>query len=420
MKASDIGFKRSDSLVKERIFRERGDQRYSLDVLPAGIEFSVERLRRSSHELIGELQVTVNGNFPQAKVILDGILSIGDLNFTSVQARSTRAKLLAERSQSEGVDWHGLIEEFAIRVTTAERAGKPGIVLADIPELEDKAETWEIAEWPILQDLPMVLFGDGSSGKSYFALWTIGQLAQMGVNVLYADWEFAAIEHRKRLRRLFEPIPRNIIYARCERPLREEADRLSRLIQEHKCQYIVCDSIGFAVEGPAESHEGASAYFRYLRQLGIGSLNIAHMPKHVEEGKDASIFGSVFFRNGARSVWFVQRTFDNPKGEMQIGLYHRKSNVGELLQPKGFKFLFDRHRTRVESVNVSVIDELASALPLLDRIKRKLARGALTVKDLAEDLSTSAGAVRATLGRHESLFLRVGRKVALKETGMEF
>lgn len=415
MKASDIGFKRSDSLVQERRFRECGDQRYALEVLPAGIVFNVERLRRSSHELVGEVQVTVNGNFPQAKTILNGILSLADLNFTSAQARSTRAKLLSERSQSEGIDWHGLVEEFVVRVIAAERAGKPGIVLADVPELEDKAEVWDVNGLPILQDLPMVLFGDGSSGKSYLALWAMGCLAQQqGINILYADWEFAALEHKKRMRRLFEPIPRNIIYARCDRSLREETDRLSRLIQEHKCQYLVCDSIGFAVDGPAEAHEGASAYFRYLRQFGIGSLNIAHMPKHIEEGKDASIFGSVFFRNGARSVWFAQRTFDNPQGEMQVGLYHRKSNVGELLTPRGYKFVFDRYRTRVETVDVEAVDELAAALPLLERMKKRLQRGALSVKALAEDLNTSAASIRVMLARHESTFIRVGAKIALK------
>ena len=63
IKAADIPFGSAPPkpVLKERIFRERGEQRYSLEVMPAGIVFEVDRLRRHSQELWGELTVTVNG-----------------------------------------------------------------------------------------------------------------------------------------------------------------------------------------------------------------------------------------------------------------------------------------------------------------------------------------------------------------------
>ncbi|MGH2360355.1 MAG: hypothetical protein ACRDGM_07410, partial [bacterium] len=80
-----------------RRFQEFGDGRYSMEIQPEGIVIEVERVRRQHQELTGELCVRVNGNFPLARGA-DGILTIGDLNFSSVQARVTRSKLLVERS----------------------------------------------------------------------------------------------------------------------------------------------------------------------------------------------------------------------------------------------------------------------------------------------------------------------------------
>lgn len=420
VRAADIAFtsNKKAQTVKERIFRERGEGRYSLDLLPAGITIEVDRLKRHSEGLVGELTVTVNGNFPEAKTV-EGVLSIGDFNFSSVQTRNTRAKLIAERSRAETLDWYGFLEEFAIRVLASERKGRPAQVLADIEVTPDDKTTWEIGDFPLLRTLPTVVFGDSASGKSYLAMWLAGSLANQEAPILYADWEFDASEHKKRLQRLFQPMPKTVHYARCDRPLREEAERLSRLIRELGCKYVICDSIGFAVEGPAEAQEGAAAYFRYLRQLGVGSLSIAHIPKQYEDGKEAQIFGSVFFRHGARSVWFIQRTQNNPPDEVSFGLYHRKSNTGSLLAPRGYRLKFLRERTTIEPIKVGDVDELESGLPLLDRMKRKLTQP-MTVKSLAEELNTTAAAIRAMASRHSSTFIRVGNKLALVAQGVDF
>lgn len=414
IKAEDIGFGSSSpkTPVEQRIFRERGEQKYSLELLPAGITFEVNRLSRRSKELWGELCVLVDAQWPAAKTIEGGMLSIGDLNFSSVQARGTRAKLLSDRSRAESLDWHGFLEEFAVKILAAERQGKPGVVLADIADADDKDETWLVDGFPILQDLPMVLFGHGGSGKSYFAMYIAGQLAKAGVNVLYADWEFAVRDHRKRFGKLFQPMPKNVIYVRCDKPMVDEVERLAHLVSHHRCQYIVCDSMVFAVDGRAEDSEQAGIYFRALRSLKIGSLNIAHTTKS-DDDNEKKVFGSVFFTNGARSVWFIERVNDNPPGELRFGLYHRKSNVGELLKPKGFKLVFRSEKTSVEKVNVNEVDELAAKLPLLDRMKRKLSHGALTPKGLAEACETTASIIRKMVSRHESVFIRVGDKIGL-------
>ena len=396
-------------------FEELGEQRYRLSV--PGVTLEVSRLRRTSQELVGELLVRVNGAFPEAKTFGDGILQVGDMNFSSTNMRQTRAKLLAERSGNKDCDWYGWVEEFVTSVIAAERRGTPAEALAEATVDEESGDAWEVSGFPILQSLPQVIFGSSASGKSYLAMWLAGELANQGMPILYADWEFSKSEHRRRLQRLFQPMPANLLYIRCEHPLKHETDHLVDIIHKHQIQFIVCDSIGFATEGPAEAQEGAATYFRSLRQLGIGSLNIAHIPKQYDDNREAQPFGSVFYTNGARSIWFIDRAKENPLGEIRFGLYHRKNNVGALLQPKGFKLTFRGERTFVDAINLKDVEELAAGYPLLDRMKEALKPGPMSPKALAEELNVSVGQIRATANRHKSQFLKLGPKIGIPSEG---
>ena len=96
--------------------------------------FTAERLRRERHELIGELSVRCD--LAGAKVV-NGYLSTGDFNFSSVRARQDRAKLLAARANTNGEpDWFRLIEEFCQKVFEKEREGEPAIDLRTLPRPE--------------------------------------------------------------------------------------------------------------------------------------------------------------------------------------------------------------------------------------------------------------------------------------------
>src|SRR6185295_4067956 len=158
-----------------------------------------------------------------------------------------------------------------------------------------------------------------------------------------------------------------------------------------------------------------SAYFRHLRQLKIGSLSIAHIPKQYGDNQEAQVFGSVFFRHGARSIWFIERASENPPGELRFGLYHRKNNTGEKLAPRGYKLIFRGARTLIEPVDVQNVDELAAALPAIDRIRRFLKEGPATPKQIGEELNLAISHVRAVLSRHKSQFLKLGTKIHLSK-----
>jgi hypothetical protein len=273
-------------------------------------------------------------------------LSVADFNLSSVGARIERAKLLASRSD-DSVDWYGYLEEFCARVFTADRKGSPAVALPSLPRIAADESLPIEHDWAVLKEHPAFLFGDGGSAKSYLALYAAGRLAQRGARVLFCDWELAGGTQRHRFERLFGDEMPNVLYARCDRPLVIEVDRLRRMVQDHGITYVVFDSVAFACLGPPEAAETASAYFGALRQLGtVGSLHVAHVSK--AEGGDQKPFGSAFWHNGARLTWHVSAEDVAIGGRrLLVKLQPRKANLGERPAPLQAQVRFIPGRTEI-------------------------------------------------------------------------
>jgi len=381
---------------------------YRLSIPEAGIVFEIDRLRRDRHELIGELSVKCT--LPGARTY-DGALTIADFNLSSARARSERAKLLLDRSQAE-LDWTGFLEEFCQRVLAAERAGTPAI---DLRELDRPApdDTFQVEGLSLPRRHPTVIFGDGGAAKSYTALFIAGRLNQRGISVALFDWELAGEDHRDRLERLFGDFMPSILYARCERPLVHEVDRLKRIVAEKRIEYALYDSIAFACDGPPEAAEIASRYFRAARQIGAGSLHVAHVTKG--EGSEDKPFGSVFWHNGARATWFAKIAEASPDGHvMSLGLFPRKANLGSLTRPTSFEISFDKNRTTFTRKDPSENPELAIKLSVHQRMIALLRRGAMSPDDLAKAIDVPKDTITKTVRRKEKIFVVLDSgKVAL-------
>src|SRR6185369_3527639 len=108
------------------------------------------------------------------------------------------------------------------------RNGKPAVDLRALSKATSD-DTLEIDGLSLLRRHPSIIFGDGGAAKSYTCLYLAGRLAERGMQVALFDWELAGEDHRDRLERLFGPDMPKIIYARCERPLVYEVDRLRRI-----------------------------------------------------------------------------------------------------------------------------------------------------------------------------------------------
>jgi len=403
-------------LQAEQTFARLCEGRYRLEYPDLGIALEASEVHRDrSHELHGELTVTTT--MAGAKTV-DGVLLWTSLNFSSQRTRAATASSLAARSGAPGLDWVGAIETLALRVARAEAEGTPIKALASYPR-PAPTETWEVIGLPLLRQHPMILFGDGGSAKSYLALHIAATLAGRGVRCLYADWEFSPEDHRERLERLTgESMPQETLhYVRCTAPLVSEVQRLQRHIVEHRIEYIVCDSIAFAVPGRPEDAEHAAAYFRATRYLGIGSLHLAHTTKSLEHGTDKP-FGSVFWSNGARSVWFVKRAGEqgDTANVVEVALSHKKSNTGRRLPTVGVRLHFSAERTRVEAFDVAESAELSSVLPIWQRIRALVSTRPFTVEELAEELSAKPDSVKRIVRKFDMFHRGADDKVRLATT----
>ncbi len=396
-----------------REFAPIGDDRYRLTLPDIGVIFEIDRLRRERNELIGEL--VVRCELPGAQAI-NGILSAANFNVSSARARTGRAKLLSDRANIRGLDWPGLLEEFCQRVLQADRAGQPAVDLRDVAKPEAESN-FEVDGFKMPRRHPTILFGDGGTGKSYTALWIAGRLAQQGVRVALFDWEFCGGDHRDRLERLFGPTMPQILYARCERPLIFDADRLCRIVRERGVEFAVYDSIAFACDGPPEAAEVASRYFRAVRQIGGGSLHVAHVSK--AENGDKKPFGSTFWHNGARSTWYVKLADASADTEtLNIGLFNRKANLGRLSAPAAFSITFTKdNQTIFRRSEVAESPDLAGQLSVRQRMAYLLRRGSMAPEAVAEEIEADLETVKRTARRYKRLFTLIdgGRRLGLLE-----
>jgi hypothetical protein len=383
-------------------FQQVDESHYRLAYVPLGLQYDVDRLRRDRHELVGELAVTCD--LPGAKTV-DGMLSVGTFNLSSPAARAGRARDLAARSAAPEIDFGHHLEELCQRVLASERGGQPAILLRNVPRPTADL-TIAIDGFPILRDHPSIMFADGGTGKSTLALYFAGELERRGVSVLYLDWELDAATNRLQLERLFGEDMPDVKYRRCDRPLVIEVDGIAQQVRECAIDYVICDSISFATDGPPEAAETAQRFFRALRQLRVGSLNLAHINKG--EHGDRKPFGSSFWFNGCRACWYAERAeTSNADGELNLALLNRKNNLGRLQSGIGFDIQFDGDRTRIVPGDVTANAQLAAKLPLLQRMKQALRRGPKTLAALAEELDGNVDTIDRYVRRHSLVFSRV-------------
>jgi hypothetical protein len=368
----------------------------------ATVEFDLLRSERSG-EVTSEVSVWAT---PEG---LTQHLHTARLNLSSTRSRAELAKYLRTRSNGHSPDWEGALEYACAYALRTYRAGAPSLLLRDAPVPEGAG----LILPPIaLGTMPTILFGDGGNGKSLLAL-AIAETIQTGTPILgltptstgrvgYLDWEMDAYTHRQRAVALTGS-ESDVRYIPCARPLAEDVDRIRAEIRRHSLAYLVIDSVGLACDGPPEAAEVANRFYGALRQLGLGSLLIAHTTK--AENSDAKPFGSAFWHNGARLTWLVKKQQDLG-GTLTVGLFCKKANTGPIAAPLGFVIDWGETIT-VRRTDVRDIPDLANHVPLAYRISGELRAGALTVAQVASALSADVETVRTTIKRKPDRFVSV-------------
>jgi len=369
---------------------------YAYVLVDEGVRIEARYVGRNSYGQVFA-EVDVKADWAGARRH-NGSLSCSHQNLSNQAARQALATYCEKRAKSrpDDFDWAGAIDAACIEIIKACRAGEEAIVLDDAAEVVDQDH--DILGLKIPADARSMLIAHGDCLKSMLALLTLGRLAERGLPVLYVDWEWSADRHRRRKQRLFglERLE-HLHYVRCHAPLVVEADRLRRLCDELRIQFIVVDSVGLACDGPLKDDDVAIRFHRALDSLPA-ALCAAHVPKSslAADSRTADAvgpFGSVFFSNLCRMCWAVKKQPGTTEDLVTVGLFPTKQNDGDRVRHVGLEFSFSADAIGVRNVDLATVDGLADRLPLAARMTHLLKRGPMTVAGIATELGAKEDSV---------------------------
>lgn len=364
---------------------------------------ALTRLKREHGGWTGRLRVSHAGTSTSAA---RGAVVTASLRLHELADRARWARYLKMRLSLQGLGEQQLLEmldELVEGALQAVEIGQPLLLLSDV-DVPKEDDILDVGGFPLLRRQPSMLFGDGNSGKSLVALYLAGRLQRLGVNTLFMDWEQDQFDHGRRLRRMFGSNLPNLAYRRGEQPFAVEVDGLLTQVREHGIQYLVIDSVAFAADAAPESAEVAQRFFRALRTLGVGSLMVAHATK----AGGAYPFGSVFWWNGCRSIWQVQKLGDGD--EIQIALRDSKFNMGRRRGDRLFNVRFEDNSitfntSRARSSSDSRRDQEAPRRrPLAEQARDVLAAGPMTMAELALALGADKNSIQKAISRAQGEF----------------
>jgi hypothetical protein len=395
----------------ERVFEALDDDRFRLALPPAMLELELDRLRWSGGELHGEL--IVRCGLPGIRST-DGIVAAARLNVSSLAARKSFAKELAERAPTKEIDWPLLLEELAQRTLAHQRSEIEAVWLDDAPVPSEEDLTIELRGFRLLRRHANLIFAPGGASKSYLSLWFAAQIAEQGLAVLYLDSEADLETHRLRKSLLFGSRRHRILYHRMTRPLAEEIDAIRRLVADQGIGFVILDSVSCAADGPLEESSSAQRLYQALRRIRCGSLLLAHTPKNADP-RDRTAFGSAFWGYLARAVWSLERLDDGPD-TFVAKLRLTKTNFLPQGEVRCFRFRFEADRTTIEPTSPAEIPEAAQDLPLVERLALALRRGPRAPEELAEELDAKADTISRTARRYRNTRFMIldGGKIALR------
>lgn len=371
---------------------------YHFSWIDEGVDIEARHLRFFRDSLRGEIIV---------KTSLPGYnphLHQANFNFSSTRARSELIKALS--TLCDTVNWIVIIEQLRVKTLNLFRQGEP----VQIIDAKEKVNKPEYLLWPfIAKDQMNLIYGEGGSGKSTFALFlclavmcpSIGveyaMKAENSKKVLYLDFETSVETIRWQWANLVASFDcdEKIYYRRCNIPLTQDIEKIKECVYESQADLVIVDSVGIGCGDNINEAHTANTFALALRSLNTTSLLISHTSKEKSDHKTP--FGSVYFFNNARSVWELKKMQEAGEDKITLGLFHRKSNLSKLNKPFGFKFIYEDNAIIVAKQNITEIEEFAKELSLRQRIKKLLSEGKKEVSEIIERLDAPRGQVTVRL-----------------------
>lgn len=339
------------------------------------------------------------------------LLGATDIALKSDAARDKTAKTLKDLAVGTTIPWKRILERACTAVLKAHREGTPVVTLE--PDEHTSSHVPFVLNPLVYRGHQTLAFAPGGSCKSYlalyFALLACHGLKQSGVGgvrtpVLYLDWELDAETVTGRLKAIQAGHPElghvRPFYRRCEYPLHQEVHQIAAHVARLGVQFLVIDSAALACGGDLASPDSAIKLQRSLRTIGCASLVLAHVPKSIQEGQEATAYGTVFFRELARNVWEFQRA--NDSNPVRVALHQKKNNFGPALPALGFEITFSGEAVRIESFEPKDEPEWETKLPTASRIRNLLEDGNLRrAEEIATELGAKLPTVKSELSRHK-------------------
>ncbi len=375
-------------------------------VWPEQFKVRVDRIQQSQSR--GDIQ---------AEVAVESLRpgEVGHITRARVNLLTTVGKNAVVRACKEKVpdiEWLHLVDTAFEQVIRKAREGEPAVLLADVEASE--AIDWRL--YPILPEgLVAMLFGLGGSLKTYLAgywayLVALGLNGAEPGNVLILDWESNKDDWSRRMKMIAESMGHgeapNIAHRFCALPLAQDIEEIQRMGADLGTDLYIIDSAMYACGGEPEKADPVLTLFRGVRALHKSTLIIGHV-NNTEDTKRP--YGNVAWWNSSRNLFQVQARQEAGSPAVDVGLYNRKTNVGQIMPPIGYGIEFHQQASlrytpgdwvKFSSASVKDVPELAEHLPDADRVKNALANeGRSTAPHIAEATGIRENHVRAVLSR---------------------
>lgn len=333
------------------------------------------------------------------------------LNLESTRSRADLTKELAMRYKIEiPIDWKALTEYLAVKTLKEYEKGEPVIEISS----DDELKPLEYLIHPIAPMLkPTVIFGEPGSGKSQLAViftivmclpWHDNPLHLLAPKkptpTLFLDYEADPEDIQRQLVSISKGMGLpyvNLHYRRCSLPLADDIESIRNHTEDIGAGAVIVDSVSLAAGDDPSKPSVATNYFRQMRQLHLTSISLAHTAKDPEI-KRKTIFGSVMWEAGARSVWEIQGQEDD--NTLDIALLHRKANLSRKFKPQGYRITYENELPiDVTWHNPKDVVEFVERMSTNERILDYLKGGRVKMESICDALGIPKNTCKVSLFR---------------------
>ena len=335
-------------------------------------------------------------------------------------------------------DWRQRMTQVTAMVTEAYLAGSPAIALDDAEPPEPSREVISQILW---QGTPCIIYGAGGIGKSLVGLnliqglhsgFAVAGLETMQQNALWLDWEttrnLAYWRNSEILRgrgieagrwpdpeRPESPRGRMVFYREMVGSLSDNVETVADEVERFNIGTVLVDSAIPACGGEAEATKPTQDFFTALRAIkppnrDLSTLIIAHVTKESSgSSATATPFGSTVWKDRARDTFELKASQLRNAAYSDFALHHRKSNMGPLHDPLGFRLTWADGCT-IEALDIQSNAELVAGLPISERARIAIGEtGPMTTEALAEVLDSPRSTVASSLSRDHRFASQNGR-----------